>query len=180
MPQTIIDRLYSDNQELIEYLLRQGEISFQSNVYNNFRKTLLLSVASYFEDTLTKSIINFVEEQVGATSPLSYFIQSKAIKRQYHTYFDWNAKNANQFFGLFGPEFRKFMSDQGKADAQLEAAIAAFLELGQTRNELVHQNFAAFTMEKTAEEIYQLYQQALFFVEAFPEKLREYVAQPPA
>lgn len=50
MTETIIDRFYKDNEELITYLEQQGELSLRSNVDSSFRKALLLSVASYFED----------------------------------------------------------------------------------------------------------------------------------
>ena len=61
-----------------------------------------------------------------------------------------------------------------KASAALDEAIRAFLELGQMRNELVHENFATFALEKTSEEIYALYSKAVPFVEAFPLHLREF------
>jgi hypothetical protein len=66
------------------------------------------------------------------------------------------------------------MESEIKNDAQLREAIRAFIELGRTRNQLVHQNFAIFPLEKTAEEIYNLYKNALLFVEGFPSKLREF------
>ena len=56
----------------------------------------------------------------------------------------------------------------GQRDAELKDALAAFLELGNLRNELVHGNFAAFPFNKTAEEVYALYQRADKFV-AFVE-----------
>ncbi len=53
----------------------------------------------------------------------------------------------------------------------LSEAVAAFLELGDLRNLLVHENFAAYLLEKTSEEIYKLYRQALRFVGYIEGKL---------
>lgn len=175
MSETIIDRLYQENLTLLEYLRTQGEISFHASVNDYFRKTLLLSIASYFEDTLKQSIISFVEERVGRRNLLLHFLKNKAIERQYHTYFAWDRRNANQFFGLFGSEFKEFMDKETENNPQLIEAIKAFLELGEIRNKLVHQNFVIFPLEKTAEEIYLLYREALPFVTGFPDKLRAFV-----
>jgi hypothetical protein len=69
------------------------------------------------------------------------------------------------------------MLEEINKDSKLESAISAFIELGQIRNQLVHQNFADFYLEKTSEEIYKLYKDALVFVELFPLKLRDYLEQ---
>lgn len=50
---------------------------------------------------------------------------------------------------------------------------ARFLELGGERNRLVHEDFGAFTLEKTTEEIHALYCRTLHFVEAIPGALRD-------
>jgi len=40
----------------------------------------------------------------------------------------------------------------------------------------VHQNFGTFTLEKTAEEIFTLYQTASAFIDVIPVKLQQYLA----
>ena len=47
------------------------------------------------------------------------------------------------------------------------------MEIGRERNRLVHQDFGNYSLEKTSDEIYKLYSDALFFVEALPQKLRQ-------
>jgi len=175
MPETIIDRLFEDNQELIRYLRDKGEVSLQSSADSNFRKTLLLSSASYFEDRISQNLVTIFTDQTNSAGPIVEFLKNKAIARQYHTYFDWESKNANKFFSLFGAEFRSFMVAQVDADPDLQSSIRDFLELGDLRNQLVHRNFATFPLDKTAEEIYELYRSALKFVEEFPLKLREFL-----
>ena len=39
---------------------------------------------------------------------------------------------------------------------------------------LVHQNFSAFALEKTAEEVYETYRLAVEFVDWFPQELRAF------
>lgn len=177
MDKTIIDSLYEDNQEIDKYLEERGEISFRNYIDSNFRKTLLLSAASYFESTFTENILELIKYLACSREPLVQFVRRKAIDRQYHTYFDWKSRNANVFFGLFGSDFKAFMQKEINADSQLESAISAFIELGQIRNQLVHQNFAEFYLDKTVDEIYKLYRDALVFVELFPLKLKDYLEQ---
>jgi RiboL-PSP-HEPN len=99
-------------------------------------------------------------------------VRNKAVARQYHTWFNWCDNNANQFFGLFGAEFKAQMSELVKGSEEMQRSVRAFLELGNERNRLVHQDFATFSMEKTLDEIYRLYQSALMFVDALPTELR--------
>ena len=64
------------------------------------------------------------------------------------------------------------MTSLVKGSPDLDKAIRAFLELGDGRNMLAHQNFAAFAMQKTSEEIYKLYQDAMPFIETVRSELR--------
>ncbi|RRR67698.1 MAG: hypothetical protein EI684_18570 [Candidatus Viridilinea halotolerans] len=116
-------------------------------------------------------------EQTCTNHPVLNFVKNKGLERQYHTLFDWERRNANKFFSLFGSDFRDFMSAVIREEPGIDAAIRAFLELGETRNQLVHQNFANFPLEKTADEIYELYKTAVVFVDEIPIKLREFVNQ---
>jgi hypothetical protein len=174
---TIIDLVYNDNQTLIKFLEERGEISLKSSASESFRKSLLLAVASYFESVVQDAIREIVEVNLANARPLYEFVKNKAMARQYHTFFNWDARNANSFFGLFGGDFKDFMIAKVKDDSALEAGIKAFLQLGESRNELVHENFATFVLDKTAEEIYELYKKALRFVETFPLSLSEFCSR---
>lgn len=170
--ETIVDRLYSEFQGLVYYLNQKGEISFGITADGNFRKSLLLSAASYFERRICDDILIFTREVSYDNERLVEFVKNKAIARQYHTFFNWDSQNANTFFGLFGEPFKIFMVSEIQHDGALSEAIRAFMELGRERNRLVHQDYGTFTLEKTADEIYQLYKAALPFVECIPQKLR--------
>lgn len=171
---TSIDRIYGDIDQLLLLLSSTGEISLRSSADDTCRKSLLLSVASYFEVRLSQIVIEFVEEQTCDKHIVVSLVKSKAISRQYHTWFDWEQNNANKFFALFGNEFKESVTKVVKEDQNLDASIKSFLELGRDRNRLVHQDYASFPLEKTSAEIYQSYQSALRFVDWTPDALREY------
>lgn len=170
---TGVDRLYKEFKDLVVYLEKDNEISLKNTVDENFRKALLLAAASYFESRITDDIVRFVDETSNKNKVLLSFVQNKAISRQYHTYFNWKETNANTFFGLFGEVFSNFLKKEVKDNDQLNSSIKAFPEIGRERNRLVHQDFGTFSLEKTSDEIYELYKKALMFVDSFPEKLRQ-------
>lgn len=173
MTETIVDSIYSQHKSLIELLDERGEISLRSDVDSQFRKILLLSAASYFETEIRRHLLEFVTDRSSGDLKLVGLVKAKAIERQYHTYFQWSGKNANTFFALFGREFRERMVAVVNADEDLRDSIQKFLELGNLRNELVHENFANFPLEKTSAEIYELYTRALVFVESLSDHLRQ-------
>jgi hypothetical protein len=137
-------------------------------------------MASYFEHRVCSIVIDFVRERSGGSALVESFVRNKAIARQYHTWFKWDETNANQFFGLFGSEFKIIMTNRVKGSDELRSSIRAFLEIGNERNKLVHQDYATFPMEKTLNELYRLYKDALKFIEFLPNVLREADVQPNA
>ena len=177
---TVVDRLRGEFSGLIAVLDKAGEVSLRSTADDNFRKALLLAAASYFEHRMTDAVLSFVSETTNDRALTTSFVRNKAVSRQYHSWFSWEAKNANGFFGLFGDGFRDFMRKKIEDDDALDAAIRAFLELGSNRNRLVHQDFGSFFLEKTSEEIYDLYLKAMTFIDAFPRALREFAVAPAA
>jgi hypothetical protein len=171
---TIIDSLYKEFTDLLDFLDRSKEISLRSTVDSTFKKTLALSAASYFEDELRTILARFVDEKSNSNTLLTNFVRNKAISRQYHTFFDWRGNNANTFFSLFGDEFKRSVNEDIKTDAELAGAIKDFLDLGNTRNELAHLNFANIELNKTAEEVYRQFRQARKFVSFIDEKLHDF------
>jgi RiboL-PSP-HEPN len=170
MAETIIDKAYEDNALLIDYLSKKNELSLLRTVDDSFRKTLVLSAASLFEHQISDAIHNYCDRKSGSDPCILSLIRTKALKRQYFTYFDWDARRVGPFFSLLGDA----IGDKLRADAKLEplkSSVDAFLELGFLRNSLVHQNFAGYVFDKTNEEVYALYQQASLFVEKVLEAL---------
>jgi hypothetical protein len=173
MADSVIDKIYADHKALSRYLDERAEPSFIGMIDDDFRKLLALSVASLFEHTITDAILRFCSIKADGDSALYCLVRMKAVERQYATYFDWNGKTANTFFKLFGDILGSSMRNDVKNNAELKAGCDAFLELGYVRNCLVHQNFASFAFEKTAEEVYGEYKLASKFVEYVVARLCE-------
>lgn len=169
---TPVDRLYEESSSVIAALGRD-EPSLAVAAGDNFRKALVLAAASYFEFRVSTCVLEFVHERTNGNGLVVGFVKNKAISRQYHTWFKWEETNANHFFGLFGSQFKQMMAERIKASEDLRGSIRAFLEVGNERNKLVHQDFASFSLEKTLEEIYGLYRQSLLFVDGLASHLRE-------
>ena len=173
MSTTGVDTLHNEFSALISLLDAQMEPSLRAIVESNFRKSLLLAAASYFESRMIVCVMTFAEEVAGQGSMLVEFVRVKGVDRQYHAWFDWGENNATKFFALFGAEFKSFMKAKLRADGPLEKAVSSFLEIGRDRNRLVHGDFASFSLEKTTDDIYASYKSGLGFVEAMPALLRE-------
>ncbi len=171
-----IEGLHTEFSEILKFLEDHGEVSWRTIADENFRKVLLIAVASHFERSLQDAVFDFAREIIGDKHPLAYLINIKAITGQYYTWFAWRSGNANTFFALFGDAFKKSMEQMVRDDDSLNSSIKAFLEIGRERNRLVHRDFSDFTLEKTSEEIYNLYSDATRFVERFPELLRNFIA----
>ena len=178
MSTNVVERLHGDFLDLRSFLMdpkvdKKG-LALLSVVDENFPKALLLAVASHFEHLMKMAVEEFARDVAGNDYRLVSLINAKVIERQYHTWFDWKANNANRFFGMFGDLFKKHAEKTVKENDRLGAAIRAFLEIGNARNELIHEDFAAFELNKTSAEVYQLYERASFFVEWFPSAIREF------
>ena len=168
---TIIDQQYENGSSLVEYLKNQKQLTFLNEAENNFRKTLLISAASFFEKEIKDTVVEFSKSHTDNNELIISIIKEKAIERQYHTYFDWEKANANKFFSLFGGSFTAKMTSKVKDDLTLDNSIKSFLEIGRERNKMVHQNFAEIVIDKTADEIYQLYKTSLYFIDMIKAEL---------
>lgn len=132
-----------------------------------------LATASYFEVQIINTIVEFIGESSDNSELAMEFVRRKALSRQFHTLFDWDANNAKHFYGLFGEKFKSFMIARQQEDEKLSDSISAFIEVGRERNRLVHQDYGTYMLEKTSEEIYSLYKRANVFVSALKALLVE-------
>jgi hypothetical protein len=173
MAGTVVDKLHEDNSAILNRLLEGNEISMAADLDNKLKKVLVMAAASYFESEIRSVIETFVTAAANGNVAVVSFVKIKAIERQFHTLFSWKERNANTFFSAFGEEFSKSCRVAVSADSALADSIAAFLEIGETRNKLAHLNFASFPVEKTAQEIYDLYRKALPFLDYLRTRLVE-------
>lgn len=180
MESSIVDRLHEEFKALTELLRQQGEPSLVVTADDTFRKVLILSAASLFEAQVLEAIQRFVGQACAGNTRVIEFVRRKALARQYHALFSWEDRQANAFFALFGEEFKAAMTSRFKTDEAFAKAVGAFLEVGRERNRLVHQNFGHISLEKTADEIFELYRAAAVFVAELPSLLVSGVNPPVA
>jgi len=170
-----IKKLKTDHDEIMKYLKNQNQIDFAILVGNSYTKSLLMSVASYFESVITSAIGNYSHIVTKDNDMLVSFIYNKGIERQYHTYFNWkDGKSANNFFGLFGGT-AKAKAEKLIKDKELDDSVKAFLQIGQERNKLVHQNYIEVNLNTTFDELYDRYIVACAFVGFIKEFLNDSV-----
>lgn len=169
--------MYEDHRGVLEYLEAEQQVSHHATLQTTLPKVLLLAAASEFEERVCRALREHVTGNI-LDAKLLELIEQKAIRRQYHTLFDWDARNAGKFWALFGQSFKSGMKAHCAKDPELTAAISAFMEIGSLRNHMVHNNYASFVLEKTLDEVYGLYRQGDAFVSNLPELLRLTFHQP--
>ena len=170
----VVDRLHGEFTDLRDFLSATDGARFLPVVEGYLPRTMLLAVASYFENRLAGEVERFAAEEAGEGHVLTWLIRTKAIRRQYHTWFSWQSQNVNMFLSMFGQDFKEEASKWIDEDESLRRAVIAFLEIGRERNRLVHENFGDAPLEKTTADVYDLYKSAKVFVDWFPEAIRRY------
>jgi hypothetical protein len=169
-----IDDLFEENNQLLSFLDSENEISFRSCFDDTFRKILLLSSASYFENKVLGIIEDFINKKAN-DEKIRSFIQSSKMKDRYFKLFDWRDRKPQNcdFLHAFGKDFYNSVKADLKDSPDLEMQIKAFLEIGDIRNNMVHENFAIFPMDKSPGDIYLLHQNAERFIIYIEKKLLE-------
>lgn len=165
-----INALRSEYDELIEFCRSNNQVSFELYINDTYKKALLLSAASFFESILMRTIHDFADNRSHHNPEVVAFLDNKALKRQYHTFFNWDSNNTSQFLGLFGDTFKLTARKRIQEDNLIEAE-GAFVAIGRERNRLVHQNFVEAQINDTFEEIYAKYEKACNFVELIAQLL---------
>ncbi|ORB17846.1 hypothetical protein BST37_03035 [Mycobacterium noviomagense] len=160
----MVQAVFDDHAAIVAHLQNAGELSYSTTLESTFPKVMLLAAASNLEEQIKAAVIAFVRKTAGDSEEVVNFLRNKAIERQYHTFFQWDGKNANQFFSLFGENFKKRMKEIVDADPELRQSIRDFLDLGNARNSLVHGDYAAAAMDKSALDVLSQYHSACVFV----------------
>ncbi|MBF0565428.1 MAG: hypothetical protein HQK89_09305 [Nitrospirae bacterium] len=168
-----VERIYEEFNSLIVLASNKGDISQIITINDIFKKILTLSAASYFETEICRILEETISNRSNDDKLVLNFVKNKAIKRQYHTFFAWNSKSANSFFGLFGDDFKKSVTMDIKSSEELDDSIMAFMDIGSSRNDMVHTDFANFQLNKTPGDVYEQYKKAHKFIEYIEEKFKE-------
>ncbi|WP_288300909.1 HEPN domain-containing protein [uncultured Veillonella sp.] len=162
-----VDEDYKHIKELEEYLLNAKEITYVQTLQETYKKVLVLSAASYFEDEIIKCLENYTKSITVNDDKLLNFVKCKTLFRNYHTFFDWKKKNTNVFWKLFGDDEFKNKITSEIEEKGLKEAEENFMKIGSYRNKLVHENFASHNLlaNFTMEDIYIIYKSAFNFVD---------------
>ncbi|MEU7646801.1 HEPN domain-containing protein [Streptomyces huasconensis] len=168
---TPIERMYEDQKSILDYLISSSQVSHHATLQRTLPKVLLLAAASDFEFRVCEALLEHVRANT-LDEKIIELVDQKALKRQYHTLFEWGRPNANKFWALFGAEFKKGVNRHCQNNPEFENSIVGFMELGSLRNQLVHNNYATFPLDKTLEEVYTLYLRGDAFVRSLPEVLK--------
>lgn len=166
-----VDDFYVKYEELLARLQAPEDASLRVWAHENFRRVLVLIMANHLENELRTILEEFFKRN-SRSDLVSSFIE-KSMERQYHTYFDWEGSNANHFFAFFGETFKQEAIQDVRSKNELDDGIKAFLEIGNTRNTLIHERFFIVDLgNKTAEEFYKSFKKALGFMEYLKMKLK--------
>jgi hypothetical protein len=164
---TEVGRVRSELEAVRKIILAVNSPSDLSAFENIAAKTLLLSAASYFErrvcDVLRDSAVGF-----GVHNVFVSFIQHAVIDRGFHAMFDWKAANVNKFLGLFGPENKARLVADLTMYVGSGSAVSDFMYIGSQRNQLVHGNFASFSLAASADEVWAKFESGNKVVEWLP------------
>ncbi len=173
---TVVDRLYSEFSRLLAFLLEANEPSLEVTANEQCRKALLLAAASHFETVITEIVSAWLAELTPYNPQVARWVHVHGLTMKYHQLFKWEKRDAAAFDGLLGGLFKDYMRKEMQTDDAIQAPLRDFLGIGESRNRLVHQNFGLFTLEKTTDDIYVLYQSAQQFPPLLVQKLRDFCA----
>lgn len=127
----------------------------------SYNKVVLIAAASNLE-TLVKRVVQDVFQTQGREE-LGTFVYKKVMSRHYSQLFEWPRRKATGFFSSFGEHSSRKFKTMFDSDPDFRAEHDAFMELGDLRNELVHQDYATYPLQKTPGEIIELYRLAVRF-----------------
>lgn len=148
------------------FLTEKGEISLVVTAEDVWRKSVLIAAASHFEHELGKAIERSAR-RFEVPENFRSLIESKAVSRQFYSYFDFSSSNTNRLFTSFGSACKDRAEFKIKNSERLKSSQAAFLKICALRNQMVHSNYAAFSIDMTTDEIYSLYENGCQFIDFF-------------
>ena len=155
-----VTALFEDYDELAEQLAHDP--SGLTALSRTYPKSLLMAAASSLEDQ-TKKLLPELFRRHGRDE-LATFVERQVAARGFHTLFNWKDRSAASFFVLFGADCKTRFRNLLSIDEGFRAGHIGFMELGATRNETVHGDYASVPMSLTTGEIRSHYRNALTFV----------------
>jgi hypothetical protein len=166
-----VERVFEELKSIREHFeTSDAGLSLYSSLSGFDSKVMLLCSASYFERIVCDRICQFFQEN-SSRETMHIFVFNQAISRKYHSLFDWKSSNTNKFFKLFGSGFHDHMKTIINGNPEYQEGMKDFMDLGSRRNQLVHENYATFNLNYTAEEIFEKFASANKFLEMVFDEL---------
>lgn len=162
---------FRERVEIRQQLEKAKEWSLLNVYQTDLPKLLVVATASRFETAITRHIEEFYRE-VAQHDAATAFVMNKALFRQYHTLFNWPGNTATSFMKLFGEACAANFKIELDVQDWLATSVRDFLYLGNLRNELMHRDFASYSIDLTVEEVDAKSQSAERFVSAIPKIIR--------
>ncbi|MDI6838333.1 MAG: HEPN domain-containing protein [Rhizobiaceae bacterium] len=165
-----VEVFYDDQNSILDSLVSSGQVSLASDFRNIFSKSLVIVSASYFESYF-REIVQQALRKHSLNDKVFNFGVNKGVERQYHTWFDWKGGRVNPFFAMFGEEcINKYKTDCD-GDSALKNSAKNFIEIGQSRNLIVHDNFLTYNLNKTPDEVLSGVRSSILFLNYCSEQL---------
>lgn len=167
-----VERIHEELLSLREIVSGSKSLSDVNAFENLAAKTLLLAAASFFEKSISQTILGCAK-QTGTNEIFANFLEKQALERRFHSMFQWEAPNINRFLALFGTETKKAMENEIKDNELLSSAMSDFIYINSQRNLLVHNNFGAFSLDTAMDDIWRKFSSAKHLSDWLPKKLTE-------
>lgn len=174
-PAVIADTYNSCTVELRELAYRDGLSSYVT-LSELLTKSLLLTCASYYEAEIVDLVRGVV--RMGAhRSDVCVWLNRVAVEGQFFRWFNFrgDTRNTNNFLSTFGSDFKSNMRELIDRSERRKYSETCFLELCRKRNECVHRNFVAYSLDLTIDEVYERHVSAMTFIRAVDIGIRSWL-----
>jgi hypothetical protein len=160
----LIKEVFESCMVELHALTERKDLSSYLDFNRLLAKSFLLSCASFYEDEITR-IARAVLDSGRHSAGVRSWLHSVAVEGQFYKWFDFrSAKNTNPFLGRFGNDFKEGVRNLLQEKDSRRKAESDFLELCQKRNECVHRNYAAYSLELTLGELYDKHRSAMSYI----------------
>lgn len=159
---TAIDYLIKRQDAVLDFLRDSNQLSMALDFEDSYKKLLIMACGSLFESHLVTHICDFAKS--GSDIRIAELVKNKALNRQYHSLFKWDAANINHFLGVFGDVYKERISAELGANERLTEGMRNFLQLSAERNRLAHGNLGEISPDLTVQEIKDKFYSAWSFL----------------
>lgn len=169
---TEVDVVYEKGTHLRKFI-SSNDPSSLVDYEDIFRKHLIVSAASYFEKEILGILETWCCQVCHNDEMIVTLVRKKALERQYFRYFDWNIpaeKAVKNFFKFFGPRFADSAGAELTPPSELSEACKDFCQISHLRDTMVHNNYAAYSIELDSEQIYTKYKSAIRLIHYLRER----------